>query len=315
MATKNTEPKSVLGIWLWRKPLKFAILTLFALFITSMIWGLVTYNIYGDTNIVPMQPLFIILTIIMTLGIIWLIWRLPKDNLDRTSFVALRTGASVISFVVSIISVFILADVLRSMFITTSISGTFSTGTMIALAVVLITAMYIFGLYVSGVYATFLRMRKMGVATWKLICALPFGYAMLWPAGYVTGDTRDIKTPVISPRTTWYKNFVTRITSHPYNTILMATVLMLMGALITGLLSPTTAISVSGFILFGFWFAISGATKMRTKIPGIFATIAIIFNIVAIIASLTIQAPIPQSPIPTQSDIEITVTETIKSQQ
>ncbi len=306
--TENKKTKSLLGMWLWRRPLKFAFMTIFAQLGISLAWGAIANLIYAPNTVVPMTPLFIMMGIIGALIVVWLIRRLPSDTLDRHSFVTLNTAQNIVSFIVSLFTVFVLAKTLQTMFIQTYLSGHISTGTIIAIFATLTAGIFVLGTFIASMYSIFLRMRKLNVPMWKLIVTLPFGYILLWFAGFMTDDARKTKTPVIETKKQWYAKLINWITAHPYHGLVTATIIMLSTIVTAGISSVAAIISFVAFMIFGTWYAVMGATKLRNTIPTTFSGVAIVLNIIAIIFSLVLISSAPQTPDVTQITIADTGT-------
>lgn len=277
--------------WILWRPLKFALMLL-GLGIAVMIPYEIVLNTISAGA--AMWTLGILSIAAFVYAIYSLFHRLPHDNLDRYSFVAMLAIMQAQSFLISL-----------------AMMGTAGNVIFVLLAAVMFVAYaYLVGLSLANVYAKFRRGRAMNIPTWKIICSIPFGFNLIWIPGYILPDEKAPKTPVIPIHAPWYKNLTNWIVSRPSRTILAFAILTLFTGFMFGI--QTIFWTCAAILLFSIWVSTVGAKRFCKNIGGAYATVAMVLNIIMILAiSVITYQQISQ--ISAYENVAITVTDTTQN--
>lgn len=291
--------------WILWRPLKFA-LTLLGLGIAVMIpYEIVSATIGGATALATLGILSIAAIVFATY---LLFHRLPHDNLDRYSFVALENAQAYVLALAVFVAMLAIMQA-QSFLISLAMMGTAGNVIFVLLAAVMFVAYaYLVGLSLANVYAKFRRGRAMNIPTWKIICSIPFGFNLIWIPGYILPDEKAPKTPIIPIHASWYKKLTNWIVSRPSRTILAFAIL----TLFTGFMFGIQIIfwTCAAILLFAIWVSVVGAKHFCKNIGGAYATVAVVLNIIMILAiSVITYRQISQI----SENVTITVTDTTQN--
>ena len=291
--------------WILWRPLKFA-LTLLGLGIAVMIpYEIVSATIGGATALATLGILSIVAIVFATY---LLFHRLPHDNLDRYSFVALENAQAYVLALAVFVAMLAIMQA-QSFLISLAMMGTAGNVIFVLLAAVMFVAYaYLVGLSLANVYAKFRRGRAMNIPTWKIICSIPFGFNLIWIPGYILPDEKAPKTPVIPIHASWYKKLTNWIVSRPSRTILAFAILTLFTGFMFGI--QTIFWTCAAILLFAIWVSVVGAKHFCKNIGGTYATVAVVLNIIMILAiSVITYRQISQI----SENVTITVTDTTQN--
>lgn len=291
--------------WILWRPLKFA-LTLLGLGIAVMIpYEIVSATIGGATALATLGILSIAAIVFATY---LLFHRLPHDNLDRYSFVALENAQAYVLALAVFVAMLAIMQA-QSFLISLAMMGTAGNVIFVLLAAVMFVAYaYLVGLSLANVYAKFRRGRAMNIPTWKIICSIPFGFNLIWIPGYILPDEKAPKTPVIPIHASWYKKLTNWIVSRPSRTILAFAILTLFTGFMFGI--QTIFWTCAAILLFAIWVSVVGAKHFCKNIGGTYATVAVVLNIIMILAiSVITYQQISQI----SENVTITVTDTTQN--
>lgn len=291
--------------WILWRPLKFA-LTLLGLGIAVMIpYEIVSATIGGAT---AMRTLGILSIAAIVFATYLLFHRLPHDNLDRYSFVALENAQAYVLALAVFVAMLAIMQA-QSFLISLAMMGTAGNVIFVMLAAVMFVAYaYLVGLSLANVYAKFRRGRAMNIPTWKIICSIPFGFNLIWIPGYILPDEKAPKTPVIPIHASWYKKLTNWIVSRPSRTILAFAILTLFTGFMFGI--QTIFWTCAAILLFAIWVSGVGAKRFCKNIGGTYATVAVVLNIIMILAiSVITYRQISQI----SENVAITVTDTTQN--
>ncbi len=291
--------------WILWRPLKFA-LTLLGLGIAVMIpYEIVSATIGGATALATLGILSIVAIVFATY---LLFHRLPHDNLDRYSFVALENAQAYVLALAVFVAMLAIMQA-QSFLISLAMMGTAGNVIFVLLAAVMFVAYaYLVGLSLANVYAKFRRGRAMNIPTWKIICSIPFGFNLIWIPGYILPDEKAPKIPVIPIHASWYKKLTNWIVSRPSRTILAFAILTLFTGFMFGI--QTIFWTCAAILLFAIWVSGVGAKRFCKNIGGTYATVAVVLNIIMILAiSVITYRQISQI----SENVTITVTDTTQN--
>lgn len=291
--------------WILWRPLKFA-LTLLGLGIAVMIpYEIVSATIGGAT---AMWTLGILSIVAIVFATYLLFHHLPHDNLDRYSFVALENAQAYVLALAVFVAMLAIMQA-QSFLISLAMMGTAGNVIFVMLAAVMFVAYaYLVGLSLANVYAKFRRGRAMNIPTWKIICSIPFGFNLIWIPGYILPDEKAPKTPVIPIHASWYKKLTNWIVSRPSRTILAFAILTLFTGFMFGI--QTIFWTCAAILLFAIWVSGVGAKRFCKNIGGTYATVAVVLNIIMILAiSVITYRQISQI----SENVTITVTDTTQN--
>ncbi|MBN1281538.1 MAG: hypothetical protein JW985_01045 [Alphaproteobacteria bacterium] len=281
MVQKTT--KSKLLSWLFSEPVRFAIISFLSALGVSFVYILAREIFYKDM-VMSSIPFLILIFSVIIINVALLIKRLPKDILDRRSFIAIDNGLSIIYFSIFIIMTLFIASSARDLvFYTIWLQNysmlffllTATLGSMIYL--------YIIGLMVSNIYVIFRRAVSMGVPKWKIILSMPFMFSMFWVSNYLLPEDKKTKSS-IDIKTKWYSRFTDWVISKPINTMIVFLIVTILSGLFFDTYSSTLTILFA--LVFGVWVWATGLNKFQKSIGGTFSTFVWIMNI-AIILTFT----------------------------
>jgi len=298
MAEKN---KNNLTEWMAWGPLKFAVLSLAFMVILSVLYAAVAQLV---TNATPMG-MMISMGVGFILATCIYIYILPRDNLDRRSFIAINTAQTItvsLAFLVAGIIFALNANTImtRMWFMRIHQSPSF----LLAATLVSIFYLYLTGIFIANIYSKYRRARAMNIAPWKIIFSMPFGLSMLWIAGYALPDNNGKRTNVTRIRAHWYSHLIDVIESSNLNTAFTLALLIAFAGFFFGM--QTMLITIAMGIIFGLWLRRVGTDNLRKNIHRGYASTAIALNIVILAGMILFGAtPAPTNAIQPDVNIEI----------
>lgn len=296
-----------LSTWTLWQPLKFSCL-FFGLTCILMFLYSIFCAVFGTL----LSP--IMLTIITSFSFIFclykLIKKLPKHNMDRTSFIMIHNAQTILYFTGTILSAFVFFEyasqnINNILFAQSNISII----SLIFLTIFSIFLLTLIGLRISNIYAKFRRIRSFKIPTYKIFLTMPFGFSALWIPGYILAPTNQEKTNT-KTQLKWYKKFTKWATSTLSNCIISFILISICLDLFFNFNS--TLLLTTFALVFGIWALQIGAQKFTEKITGAYTNFAIIANIVLLVATIFIFSQATNSVAP---DTQITITETITVSQ
>jgi uncharacterized membrane protein YhaH (DUF805 family) len=280
-----------MSTWLWKAPAKFSALSLGFLAAFAVLVGLVGFIFYAIKGPAAGQqlgfsPLLIIVpfTVLLLAAFIYAIYKCvkwsPTAPLDRTSFVAVDTGFTILHIILfalpfvigfkgySEIMLFINYMKISPMFVITYVA-------------LILACLYIFGTMISSTVATFRRGQDMNVPRWKLLASIPFGLTVIYFPGFFLPEEK--KPAAVTPlKAKWFKSFTNWIVARPINAIIVF-VLSSLALMWVYDFWGTLIVAALALIMFFIPWAVLGAKKLRAQIPGIYANLAVIINIAFIV--------------------------------
>ncbi|MBR5625807.1 MAG: hypothetical protein IKW67_03450 [Alphaproteobacteria bacterium] len=274
------ENKLSLSKWIFGKPAKFAITTFIILFITTIL-GAVIANTYKP---IPYTLAFGILTFIFIYCIAKLIKQFKNSPMDKRSFIAIANGQWLTTIITSFITISISLIIMHSLH-----STTFSTGTLIVLAITTIILslfiLYSIGLFFLNIYALYCRCIEMKIPTWKFIFSFPFGTTMFYAAGYLMNDPQKKKNS-IEIQSNWYSKLTNWILQNKRNTIISFIIITLLSGILGGTNSVLLTFTMA--LIYGIWVLQTGEKQLQKNIGGKFSSVAVIINIILLITTIAL---------------------------
>lgn len=298
-----TEQKhQKMSSWLLWRPLKFAILSIATMTLFMFAFNMIAIRLLKMGSTAPIATILVLGAALLVATVIY-IWRLPRDNYDRHSFVALNTaqlfllGASFLTS--SVIIIFNAQSFITGMWMMRVYFNPYLTVLMLAVA---IFYMYLMGLGITNIYIKYRRVRAMGVAPWRALCAMPFGFSMLWIAGYILPGKKENRQ-ILPKQYAWYEKLVNWIMARPLRaTSALAFLIIISG---TFFQFENIIITLAMGVIFAVFWRIQGTDQLHKNIPGRYSTWAIVMNIATLIVLLFISAT------PAQNDVHITMQDTL----
>ncbi|HOY47243.1 MAG TPA: hypothetical protein PLZ05_01410 [Alphaproteobacteria bacterium] len=281
MVQKTT--KSKLLSWLFSEPVRFAIISFLSVLGVSFVYILAREIFYKDM-VMSSIPFLILIFFVILINTVLLIKRLPKDILDRRSFIAIDNGLSIIYFSIFIIMTLFIASSARDLVFYTIWLQNYSMVFFLLTATLgSLVYLYVIGLMISNIYVIFRRAVSMGVPKWKIILSMPFMFSMFWVSNYLLPEDKKTKSS-IDIKTKWYSRFTDWVISKPINTMIVFLIVTILSGLFFDTYSSTLTILFA--LVFGVWVWATGLNKFQKSIGGTFSTFVWIMNI-AIILTFT----------------------------
>ncbi len=288
MAKKTTnEKKSILASWFFKQPAKFALLSFGLMLGIALAYSLIYAAIFGTTQIAA-EPIAILLLAAVIFSICKLVGWLPKNDLDRRSFVAIDNGLGLLYTGFMLASVILAISIFggNSMQILFYVMWlqSYSMGLFLVLSTVgSLVYLYVFGLLIAMIYSMYKRAIAMGIPKWKAVLSVPLGLSLIWFPGYMLSDDKKT-TPTTPIKSKWFATLTDWIVAKPINTVLA---FFAMFAIALPIMDLNTLFLVAGFVaIFGVWVSITGAAKLRKNVGGAFATVAVILNVLLIVGTI-----------------------------
>lgn len=298
MKQQNTKKFSIWTLW---SPIKFAAISFGLIASIVFIYGLITHYVYGAAPI-PQAPLFTLLTIALIVAAFIQIKTLPREKMDRPSFIAIHnTQTAIMSLLFLTSSYLIVRYAQQIMFQLLIMETRISIAFLITITATLLFYLYLLGLNIANIYAKFRRAREMNIPTWKIILSMPFGFAALWAPGYILA-TSPTKQPTIAPKSKQLQAATEWITQRPAHTIAAFIAVTLLSGFFFGFNSVLLTFSLT--LIFGIWALQRGTKNFTKNMPGKYSSAAVIFNIIMLTMFFVYFTLIPQ----TTQDVQATIT-------
>ncbi len=275
--TKETFTNK-LSTWLLWRPLQFTFGFLTVSLLLSIIYGLIIGWIAPATTII--WPLWTTVGLTFIFGIRWLNRKLPSENLDYRSYVAVFTATNIIIFITYLTTILCALALIQNMLT----SATIGFGTIAALTSILILGTYAVCLSLTELIATYRRIRNMGVNRRIALLNIPFGLCLLAAPAYILPDATRKRKTSITFGTGAYAKFVEWITSKR----IIAFSLMALGLIITTIIMGVNNSATLGWIglaFFGIWYVI-GRNDTKRTIGNTYVKTTALLNILCIIIAL-----------------------------
>ena len=266
------EQRSSLKFWLLKTPIFFSITAFLLTAVTTVLTGLLL-----PATETTVQAAGILTFITMTIAAILAIRRIGIVDIKRSDLVTVFNTQTIITVIASLISFVTLSHMPAVQMWVYNLMQT-HTGVVIGFVLatmIVLLSFYILGVLIVSLWAKFLRARAMNIPTWKIICSMPFGFAMTWIPGYFLSSKSE-KKPSISVTCKW----ISALTKWTTKNLTIAT------GLFAGLAS--TLLTLTFAMLFGIWAMQSGHDKFTKNIGGAYATTAVVINIAIIIYMITV---------------------------
>lgn len=268
----NKKSQSVLTWILWH-PFKFAIISFLLIMLVTMI-----LSACGISNGWP-----------MTLGIIGAIicatvitfYTMPRGNMDRRGFIALNNVQMIVVSTAFIISTILLTHFQNE--IATRLAWAGITNNTSVITVIIIAGlfyMYLCGIFFTNIYAKYQRCHSMGIAPWKIICTMPFGFGLLWTPGYLLSDETK-STSTVTVQSKWYYKLTNWIMSSSAYTTLAFAITTIYAGFFYGF--NMAILTMCCAVVFALWYRIVGLSGFRQQLGRGYAYFAIAINILLII--------------------------------
>lgn len=269
--------KTTLKFWLLKTPMFFALRAFLAVIILATLGIILSPIVPGAYTPLLISAISILIVLSFAVIAIKTIRHIPVKKIDRTSFVTLYNTQAILSWTLGL--VFSVIAMPFMVFRTTpGIIGT--PGLFIAALFFLGFLFYTAGLSLTALWSHFLRARTLNIPTWKIICSMPFGFAMLWMPGYFIPNKKD-RSPVITTEKKWIANLTNWTMARPANAAFFLTMTLVINGLAGGF-HPGTLLSLSILMLFAIWIIQIGTKRFEKAIGGNYATVAVIINIAMI---------------------------------
>ena len=284
---QNTK-HATLSSWLLWAPLRFAVISLGLMLGTTLLYNAIATRIYTASPI-PQTPIVILLTLSIAFAATLLIRRLPCEKMDRNNFIRIHNAQTFIlsiTLIVSSIILFMNPDkfMLQLLWLETHASLSF----LILAIIAAIFYMYLLGLLISNIYAKYLRTRDMDIPAWKVICSMPFGFSMLWSAGYLM-NTKPVTKK--SKSDNWYSRITNWVLAKQSNTILSFICITLLSGFFFGFRSILLTFALA--LVYGIWALQVGAKTLSKDISHRYTNTAIIINIILLVLIIGFNTMVP----------------------
>jgi hypothetical protein len=310
MAQKKTnQTKSKLSSWFFREPAKFALLSFALMTCALLVYMLIASLVASENATLPLWPPLIMMTAMLAFAAYKLVGWLPKDNLDRKSFVAIDSGQVFIYYVFLMLSSFSILGNMREITLSAMMlmfrsSFWFYVVTVIAS----IVSLYFFGLLIGNICAAYRRALAMGVPKFKALMAMPFASVMFWFPGYLLPDDSKAK-PAVEIRAKWYSKLTDWIVAKPINALAVFALTLGSSALLIDSFKVYFSLLLGSVFL--AWILIGGVKGFKKNIGGAYSTVAGALNVAIIMICVCFAVLISSRPQPlhNMSDMEIRITE------
>lgn len=269
-----TKSSGKLITWLVTRPLIFAIVSFVLMTAGAAIAGLATRA--GLTF--DLGPVLVVIGFLIATAI--LVRMLPNDTMHQRKFIGIYNAQTLITSIGFLVPTIALLTnynywIGRIMRMYMMWPNLFITLTIIAA----IFYLYLGGIMIAGLYAKYRRARTMGIPMWRILATAPFGFCMLWMAGYMIPDTRATE-PVGAK---WYARITNWIAATPTRTAAFAIIMATVANLFVDL--TVAALPLIAAIIFAIWAHRVGDANMRKNIAGAYTTTAITINVALVIVA------------------------------
>ncbi|MCL1891721.1 MAG: hypothetical protein FWF97_00275 [Alphaproteobacteria bacterium] len=281
--------------WLFWAPLKFTVLFAVLFGITMVITNLIFRTPSLAAIIWAPRIILAAVAAISAFSVYKLIRWTHDDPLDQKSFVMLNIAKSLLSLV--------LIAAAGAVALQTQAAATFEQLMALGLSTLLLL-IYLGGIGLLEIKLLFVRARAQGAAKWKLWLSIPFGIGLFWYSGFLVADSAK-KNQVVSAKSKFWNGLSGWITASRRNTLIAFVVILAVGmALMSSQLTNMILFGVISAIIIlclRYW------KRLRDNLGGLYASIAMILNIVVILGLLGKSAyDYQKQPTMIQEQIEIT---------
>lgn len=293
---KHYSRHQKISTWTLWQPLKFALISFFAIVLTTRLYTLLTQS-------TSPTPLLILLILSITTAGFLQIHATPHIKMDKKSFIAIHNAQYLILSFATLLSSILIIKYAQQILVNLLLLESQSTWSFVTtLSFVSIFYLYLIGILISNIYAKFRRIHNFGIPAWKIILTMPFGFSALWAPGYIIDNT-DTKIPSVNPRTKWYKTITDWATSGTLQTIISFITINILSGFFFGFSMVLLTFALT--LIFAIWALQSGLKKFTKHIGGKYTTCAIAFNIAILVLILGFRAIVPA----TIQDVQTTISE------
>ncbi|MCL1902163.1 MAG: hypothetical protein FWG18_00870, partial [Alphaproteobacteria bacterium] len=228
----KTQSPNTMGLWLWKMPLKFTALSVGILvgffLILALIGFIITlakgpeaaYDIGFSASLISV-PMILLFLAACVFAIYKCVKWLPNTSLDRTGYVAIDTGASIIQiFLFALPFIIGFAGYTGLMAFIVYLGMQNNPLFIVAYAAVILLGLYLIGVIISSTVATFRRGQSMNIPRWKLLASIPFGLSAIFFPGFFLPEAKK-PAPALMPKTKWFGAFINWIVARPANAIIV----------------------------------------------------------------------------------------------
>lgn len=286
--------------WVLWQPLKFAVISFLMIMLVIMMFGIIAPDA---------SPASVSLAVLVAFvaSAFATYYKLPRENMDRRGFVALNNAqmaivATIFSVAMSIIVVYKNAIAMKLMWFYTHFNATDA----IIICAVLLLFLYLCGIFVTNLYAKYRRCREIGIAPWKIVCSMPFGFSLLWTPGYLLDDT-DKGAPAVAVHAKWYKQLTNWVISRPIYTTLAFTLITIYSIFFYG--RRAVMVTLACAVVFALWYRVTGLAGFRQQQGRKYALFAIAVNIVILACVIAYQVHISNMDITTINISDVATTQ------
>ncbi len=308
---QKTKPASAnkLSAWLFHRPLQFTFLTLGVTLLLSLLYGFIMGMFAPESDL--MWPLWTLIGLNFVCAIMWLCHKLPSDNLDRRSYIAIFTATNVIMFVLYLATILGALGIIQYMISATIIGVEI----MFALCAILIVGVFAMCLGITDLIATYRRVRAMGVSRTVALWSIPFGLCLLAAPAYILPEPGRKRKTITEFGTGAYSRLVEWIATRRGAAFSLMTLGLIITTFVMGVNNSAT-LGWIGLAFFCVWYVFTRRATQRT-IAGAYAKTVAIMNVICIVAAITtityVATRAPQyDTVATAEVIEITDTENIQ---
>ena len=269
------KPDTLINWLLWA-PLRFSIITFFMIIGMGLLYFLLS-NLFFNGADAGNGIKLILLAIVFALSAYIMLKKMPSENLDRKSFVALNNAQIFLISVAFFVSGLIIAsNANKLLFIGVNLNIT----AMFIIVFMILFYLYLGGVFISNLYAKYRRCRAMGVSSWKIICTLPLGFGLLWIPGYIVPEQNKNK-PILQIKTKWYEKFTNWTLSKITKTLTVFILLTFISVFFFGFNSVLLTMFLA--VLFSIWLNIVGKDNFKKIVPNKYANFAVLVNIILLL--------------------------------
>ncbi len=264
--------------WLLLTPLKFALTAFLIIFLFMFIANLINPEISNSTMVLLVFSAIIVAAFLN-------LRKLPRENMDQNSFVALNNAQILIGATLFIAATIIIAATEKT--IMAKIMWMNTNFNMVILLTIVFAALFILylcGIFITNIYAKYMRCKEIGISSWKIVCSMPFGFSLLWLPGYLLQDKNKTNPAVIS-HTRWYSKVTKKITSNTTYTTIAFIIITAYSSFFYGF--NISILTLASALIFAVWFRIAGLSNFRQHQNNKYAYVAIIINVITIISAAT----------------------------
>lgn len=277
---KEIKHTNELSDWFFKKPLKFALESVG--YITGILLFFFALNtlFFNVSAAVIRLPMFITVGFTMIYMVCKLIKWLPKEPMDRHSFIGIDNGLTIIYYVTVVFSTVLLAKNYSNLIYITQWLTNYSVVLFVLGAMIgVLLYLYTLGLIISNIYVTYKRAMFMGVPKWKAILSFPFASTMIWLPGYILPEHKKVKK-VLDSKVKWFSELTDWIISKQIHAVMMFGIAIVFSYLFLDMFS--TGITIVFGIIFGIWVSLVGKTHFVKSMGGMYTTLSAVINIILV---------------------------------